>query len=197
MGGYSGYCFVTSNTTPDPSGRTAMCWKDAQQQGHRELTGEQEATYRERSAYRRGGKGFHDGDRVTVPAPDEELPSQGRPALRVDRALVHHVKRVRMRAPGAVQVVRSAHAVRHSPRAGPRLPLQLRLHSRSASTQALWQAAAAPARDRPTTITSATARRCDRTRAHCRSFRAVKATLRATTPAGREGTIVPSPSPMW
>src|SRR5262245_48943033 len=70
-----------------------------------------------------------------------------------------------MRASGAVQVLRSAHASRQSRRAWPPLA-QVRLHSRNCCVQALGHAAAAlprvAASDRPTSPARTSAGRCDR-----------------------------------
>jgi hypothetical protein len=70
-----------------------------------------------------------------------------------------------MRAPGAVQVLRSAQAVRQSRRPCPP-PGQVRLHSASCCLQVLWHAAATVPRvaasARPTSPARTSAGRCDR-----------------------------------
>src|SRR5215475_10799096 len=70
-----------------------------------------------------------------------------------------------MRASGAVQVLRSAQALRQSRRACPPSG-HVRLHSASCSVQVLWHAATAlprvAASDRPTVATRNSARRRDR-----------------------------------
>src|SRR5262245_51967886 len=69
-----------------------------------------------------------------------------------------------MCAPGAVQVLRSAQAVRQSRRAWPPSG-HVRLHSASCAVQVLWHAAALPrvaASDRPTVATRNRARWRDR-----------------------------------
>src|SRR5262245_11585932 len=68
-----------------------------------------------------------------------------------------------MRAPGAVQLLRSAQAARQSLRPWPP-PGHVCLHASSCCVQVLWHVAAAPPRgavsDKPTIATRTSARRC-------------------------------------
>ena len=100
---------------------------------------------------------LHDRDRVAVPAPDEELLSQERFALRVEGALAHHVgerpdARARRSAGAALGARRPAVPARRAARRR----RSACTHAAAACTQALWHAAAVPpdvaASDRPTMI---------------------------------------------